>query len=40
MKNFGNIKDTFKQLIIESIISKDDKGKIKFIIVEREYFGV
>ena len=30
MKNFGNIKDTFKQLIIESIISKDDKGKKLF----------
>jgi hypothetical protein len=30
MKNFGNIKDTFKQLMIESIINKDDKGKKLF----------
>lgn len=30
MKNFGNIKDTFKQLMVESIINKDDKGKKLF----------
>jgi hypothetical protein len=30
MENFGNIKDTFKQLMIESIINKDDKGKKLF----------
>lgn len=30
MKNFGNIKDTFKHLMIESIINKDDKGKKLF----------
>ena len=30
MENFGNIKDTFKQLMIESIINKDEKGKKLF----------
>jgi|688.fasta_scaffold520209_2 hypothetical protein len=27
MENFGNIKDTFKNILIESIISKNDKDK-------------
>ena len=30
MSNFGNIKDTFKNLVIESTIKKDDKGKKLF----------
>ncbi len=30
MNNFGNIKDTFKSLVVESIIKKDDKGKKLF----------
>jgi hypothetical protein len=30
MNNFGNIKDTFKSLVVESIIRKDDKGKKLF----------
>ena len=35
MENFGNIKDTFKQLMIESIINKDDKGKKLFNKLKR-----
>ncbi len=30
MNNFGNIKDTFKNLVIESVIKKNDKGKKLF----------
>ena len=30
MNNFGNIKDTFKSLVVESMIRKDDKGKKLF----------
>jgi hypothetical protein len=30
MDNFGNIKDTFKSLVVESIIRKDEKGKKLF----------
>ena len=30
MSNFGNIKDTFKNLVIESTIKKDNKGKKLF----------
>ena len=30
MGNFGNIKDTFKNIVIESTIKKDDKGKKLF----------
>ena len=30
MENFGNIKDTFKNLVIESVIKKDKKGKKLF----------
>ena len=30
MDNFGNIKDTFKNLVVESIIRKDEKGKKLF----------
>ena len=30
MSNFGNIKDTFKNLVIESTIRKDNKGKKLF----------
>ena len=30
MENFGNIKDTFKKIILESIIKKDEKGKKLF----------
>ena len=30
MNNFGNIKDTFKNVVIESIIRKDNKGKKLF----------
>lgn len=30
MNNFGNIKDTFKSIVVESIIRKDDKGKKLF----------
>ena len=30
MNNFGNIKDTFKNLVIESVIKKDNKGKKLF----------
>ena len=30
MYNFGNIKDTFKNLVIESVIKKNDKGKKLF----------
>jgi len=30
MNNFGNIKDTFKNLVIESTIKKDNKGKKLF----------
>lgn len=30
MDNFGNIKDTFKSLVVESIIRKDGKGKKLF----------
>jgi hypothetical protein len=30
MENFGNIKDTFKNLMIESLIKKDDSGKKLF----------
>lgn len=39
MENFGNIKDTFKNLVVESVIRKDDKGKklfSKFLKVIRE----
>jgi hypothetical protein len=28
MENFGNIKDTFKNLMIESLIKKDDSGNV------------
>jgi hypothetical protein len=30
MENFGNIKDTFKNLVVESVIKKDEKGKKLF----------
>jgi hypothetical protein len=30
MENFGNIKDTFKNLVIESVIKKNDSGKKLF----------
>ena len=30
MNNFGNIKDTFKNLVIESVIKKNDRGKKLF----------
>jgi hypothetical protein len=30
MENFGNIKDTFKNLVVESIIKKNEKGKKLF----------
>ncbi len=30
MENFGNIKDTFKNLMVESILSKNDEGKKLF----------
>lgn len=30
MENFGNIKDTFNNLVIESVITKDKKGKELF----------
>lgn len=30
MENFGNIKDTFKNLVVESVIRKDEKGKKLF----------
>lgn len=30
MENFGNIKDTFKNIIIESVIKKDNNGKKLF----------
>ena len=30
MKNFGNIKDTFNSILVESIIKKDNKGKKLF----------
>jgi hypothetical protein len=30
MENFGNIKDTFEKIIIESVITKDEKGKKLF----------
>jgi hypothetical protein len=30
MENFGNIKDTFKSLVVESVIKKDDEGKKLF----------
>jgi hypothetical protein len=30
MENFGNIKDTFKNLVIESVIRKNDSGKKLF----------
>lgn len=30
MENFGNIKDTFKNIIIESVIKKDESGKKLF----------
>jgi hypothetical protein len=30
MENFGNIKDTFKKIIIESVIKKDSSGKKLF----------
>ena len=30
MENFGNIKDTFNNLVIESVITKDKKGKQLF----------
>lgn len=30
MENFGNIKDTFKKIILESVIKKDEEGKKLF----------
>ena len=30
MENFGNIKDTFKKIILESVIKKDEDGKKLF----------
>lgn len=30
MENFGNLKDTFEKIIIESVITKDEKGKKLF----------
>ena len=32
MENFGNIKDTFKNLVVESVIKKDEKGKKLFCL--------
>jgi len=29
MENFGNIKDTFKTIVIESILKKEKNGKDK-----------
>jgi hypothetical protein len=30
MENFGNIKDTFKKIILESVVKKDEEGKKLF----------
>ena len=30
MENFGNIKDTFKNIVVESVLRKDKEGKKVF----------